>query len=167
MRNLENDGSAANHITRILILSYFLALAGGLINGAEFSRLASPFLADPFATYVTSTVVVVLSAMVLVGFFRRPAALILALILFWASYMTMFATGDLTGFWRDLALSAGLLMSADVGSGFSIMRSTPSGAEDKFDVPRIISKPLHDVEAPPSRTSVSRFREDLSLARES
>ena len=166
MRNLENDGSAANHITRILILSYFLALAGGLINGAEFSRLASPFLADPFATYVTSTVVVVLSAMVLVGFFRRPAALILALILFWASYMTMFATGDLTGFWRDLALMAGLLMSAGVGSGFSIARRAPNETEDDIDMPRIISKPLHDAEDPQRPPSVSRFREDLSLARE-
>lgn len=166
MRNFENDGSAANHITRILILSYFLALAGGLIGGAEFSRLAEPFFADPLATYVTSTIVVFLSGMVLFGYFRRPAALILALILFWASYMTMFATGDLTGFWRDLALMAGLLMSAGIGNGFSISPRALNETEEDFDVPRIISRPLPDHDALAQRPSVSRFREDLTLARE-
>ena len=166
MRNLENDGSATNHITRILILSYFLALAGGLINGAQFSRIAAPFLPASLATYVTSAVVVVLSAMVLIGYFRRPAALVLALFLFWASYITMLATGDLTGFWRDLALMAGLLMSAGVGADLSISRRASSDAEDEFDLPRIISKPLHDAEDLPRQTSVTRFREDLSLARE-
>jgi len=166
VRNFENDGSAANHITRILILSYFLALAGGLISGAQFSRLAAPFLPDPLAFYVTSAIVVLLSGMILFGFFRRRAALILALILFWASYMTMFATGDLTGFWRDLALMAGLLMSAGVGNGFSISRRALSETEEDLDVPRIISTPLPAFEAPERRPSVSRFREDLTLARE-
>ena len=126
MRDISTQAFAASHITRILILSYFVALAMGLIDGAEMSRLAAPFLAEPDATYVMSGVVVGLSALILFGLFRRPAALILSITLFWASYMTMFATGDLTGFWRDLALIGGLLMSADVGPGLDI--GTTSGS---------------------------------------
>ncbi len=165
MRTNEKDGSAASHITRILILSYFLALATGLISGAEFSRLATPFLPEPTASFAMSAVVIFLSALVLIGVYRRPAALILALALFWASYMTMFATGDLTGFWRDLALLGGLLMSAGVGAGLSIPRRSPEELPEKEVVQRIVSTPQFEVEAP-RRNSITRFREDLNLARE-
>lgn len=165
MRIIENEGSAANHITRILILSYFLALATGLIGGAEFSRLTAPFMAEPAASITTSAIVVLLAAMVLLGLYRRPAALVLALMLFWASYMTMFATGDLSGFWRDLALLGGLLMSAGVGSGLSMPRRAASEPPEAEVTQRIVSTPQPDAEAA-RPNSITRFREDLDLARE-
>ena len=158
------NAGMASHITRLLILSYFVALAIGWIEGAEFNRLATPFLPEPHATYFMGTMVLILCFMVLIGMFRRPAALLLAMTLFWAGYVTMFATGDLTGFWRDLALIGGLLMSAGVGTGWSVDKtSAPIEAEETV---------IHDTAAPPEgdapkrRASITRFREDLDIARE-
>ena len=172
MRENPSQAFAALHIARILILSYFAALATGLIEGAELSRLAAPFLSEPDATYLMGGVVVGLALLVLFGVFRRPAALILSLVLFFASYMTMFATGDLTGFWRDLALIGGLLMSAGVGQGWAVERQADELNADETDadvmhphVQKIVSEPQMLPEAPKRRT-ISRFREDLNLARE-
>ena len=165
MQDTSSQAFAASHVTRILILSYFVALAMGLINGAEMSRLTAPFLSEPDATYLMSGIVVALSALILFGVFRRPAALILSMILFWASYMTMYANGDLTGFWRDLALIGGLLMSAGVGQGWSVQRGADTQDPETQHVQRIISTPHAEAETP-SRRAISRFREDLDLARE-
>ena len=155
--------NAASHITRILILSYFIALATGLIGGAEISRLATPFLPPDMAFYLTSGLVLALSILVVVGIFRRPAALILALIVFWSSYITLFANGDINGFWRDLALIGGLLISAGVGNGLSLAKRAEQAVPDATP-----SEPVPDLprtQSPRPRATVSRFREDLSLAR--
>lgn len=165
MRDTSTQAFAASHVTRILILSYFVALAMGLIEGAEMSRLTAPFLSDANGTYLMSGIVVALAALILFGVFRRPAALILSMTLFWASYMTMYANGDLTGFWRDLALIGGLLMSAGVGQGWSVQRNTSVADPETQHVQRIISTPHAEPETP-KRRNISRFREDLNLARE-
>ncbi len=170
MRDHLTQAFAASQITRILILSYFVALALGLIEGAEVARLAEPFLGDANAIYAMSGVVISLAALILFGVLRRPAALVLSLILFFASYMTMFATGDLTGFWRDLALIGGLLMSAGVGQGWSV-KSRPEALGDDAEVlqshvQKIVSQPQMIEDAPKPRRTISRFREDLNLARE-
>ena len=167
MRDVLNNANLASHITRILILSYFVALALGLIQGAEIVRLTKPFLPMPEAQYTIGVLVLLLAFMVLVGMFRRPAALILSLVLFFASYMTMFATGDLTGFWRDLALIGGLLMSAGAGEGWALVaRHDDETPEDQRVTTKIVSPPEPDPAMPKSRTTITRFREDLSLARE-
>ena len=160
--NIQHN-AAASHITRILILSYFIALATGLIGGAEISRLAAPFLAPDLARYVTGGLVLALSLLVLIGMFRRPAALVLALMVFWSSYITLFSNGDINGFWRDLALIGGLLISAGVGSGWTVA-SRPVVA-DKAETPPEPILELPQTNAPRRRATVSRFREDLSLAR--
>ena len=166
MPDTANNATVASHVTRILILSYFVALGLGLIEGAELTRLTAPFLEEPQASYAIGIVVVLLAFMVLTGMFRRPAALILSLILFWASYMSMFATDDLTGFWRDLALIGGLLMTAGVGEGWVMVRRVASDSDDEAVEERIVSKPLPDPGMPKPRTTITRFREDLHLARE-
>ncbi len=169
MQDRLNNANLASHITRILILSYFVALALGLIQGAEIQRLTAPFLPAPMAQYSIGIVVILLAFMVLVGIFRRPAALVLSLVLFFSSYMTMFATNDLTGFWRDLALIGGLLMSAGVGQGWAVMRRPELDVDDQSPahphVQKIVSEPQMVSETPKRRT-ISRFREDLNLARE-
>lgn len=172
LRDIHSQAFAAPHIARILILSYFVALVFGLIEGAELSRLTAPFLSEPDASYVMGGVVVSLAALVLFGLLRRPAALILSLVLFFASYLTMFATGDLTGFWRDLALIGGLLLTAGVGQGWAVERRAEEMEAPEKDavvmhphVQKIVSEPQRLPEAPRRRT-ISRFREDLNLARE-
>ena len=106
----------AQMITRLLIISYFIAIALGLISGIDISRLANPFLPELPALYLMRLVVLTLCGMVLFGLFRRPAALVLALVVFWTSYMTLYAGGEIGAFWRDLALIGGLLLTANIAT---------------------------------------------------
>lgn len=105
---------SAQMITRLLIVSYFVALALGQISGMEVSQMAATFLPDPYATIVMKGVILALSIMILIGLFRRPAALVLALIVFWSSYLTLYSGGSIDAFWRDLALIGGLLLTANI-----------------------------------------------------
>lgn len=108
------ESFSAQLVTRLLIISYFVAVALGLIPGIEVARLGAPFLPETYSLYLMSSIVLVLSAMVLFGIFRRPAALVLALIVFWASYITLYSGGEIGAFWRDLALIGGLLLTANI-----------------------------------------------------
>ena len=161
-----DHATMTSHVIRLLILSYFAALGIGAVEGAQLSRLTRPFLDDPHASYSIGLVVLILAFMVLIGMFRRPAALILSLVLFWASYLTMLASGDLGGFWRDLALIGGLCMLAGVGD--PIMSLRRAKGEDEVDLiePLETIAPRQTGVSRSPRTSISRFREDLEIARE-
>ena len=159
MRDLTGDGTAAAHVTRILIVSYFVALAIGLVEGADLTRLVTPFLDEIPARHVSRLIVLTLCALVVFGLYRRAAALVLAIILFWTSYISLFSHGEVGGFWRDLALIGGLLMSARVGvhDRAADLNDTPSEAESNHSNSEWVAiKP---------RATVTRFREDLNLAR--
>ena len=110
------EAISANVITRLLIVSYFIAVALGLIPGAEISRMAEPFLAPELATYLMRFIVFLLAGMVLFGIYRRPAALVLALVVFWNSYISLYSGGEIGSFWRDLALIGGLLLTANIAN---------------------------------------------------
>lgn len=108
-------------VTRLLISSYFIGLGFGMVEGADITVLARPFLAEPFDGFVTALLVVTLALMVLFGVKRRGAALLLSLVVFWASYLTLVVTAGhehIGAFWRDLALIGALLLtySDDQGS---------------------------------------------------
>ncbi len=158
---------AASQTARILIVSYFIALAFGLIQGAEIKRLASPFLSESNAGIAMGAIVIGLCALVLIGVFRRPAALVLSLVVFWASYMTLFAQGDINGFWRDLALIGGLLIAAGVGQGLGRGNRAAPKAAPEPELPKVPEAPeAASPRMPVRRATISRFREDLSLARD-
>lgn len=119
---------SAHGVARLLITSYFMALGFGLIDGADVGVLFMPFVEQPIAGLLAGALVVALSSMVLFGIYRLPATLVLALAIFWASYLTMVVqTGhaDVGGFWRDLALIAGLLLTR--GEDTSSLTITPFG----------------------------------------
>lgn len=105
---------SAQVITRLLIVSYFVAIALGQITAMDVSRMAETFLPPAQASFVMNGLILTLSFMILFGFFRRPAALVLALIVFWSSYLTLFSGGGIEAFWRDLALIGGLLLTANI-----------------------------------------------------
>lgn len=113
--SLRNSEIFSGHSAiRLLIVSYFMALALGLIKGADLSVLAAPFLPAMFAKIVSGLGVLGLSAMILFGYHRRLAALLLAIILFWCSYLTSVSPAgleDIGSFWRDLALIGALLLT--------------------------------------------------------
>jgi uncharacterized membrane protein YphA (DoxX/SURF4 family) len=102
------------NLIRILIASYFLALGVGVIPGTDVSALFSAVLPAPYAGFLAGGIVFVLAYLVLIGAWLRPAALLLALVVFWSSYISVSHMGfaeQLGGFWRDMALIAALILT--------------------------------------------------------
>lgn len=106
--------SAAQAILRVLIASYFIAVALNLIPGTNLGILFSPILPAPYDSATSAGIVFILAFMVMAAIATRGAALIIALMTFYASYLTMISLGiedQLGSFWRDLALIAALLLT--------------------------------------------------------
>ena len=121
-------------VVRLLIVSYFVALALHIIPGTDMSVLLRPFIPPFWATLLTSAAVILMSGMIIAGFHRRAAALLLALGTFWASYMAMLnaPVHELGAFWRDLALIGALIMTyADGASDKSASDATGSAVESR------------------------------------
>lgn len=105
---------AAQCVLRILIASYFLAVAVHIIPGTDLSLLFAGVLPPPYGEAAATGLVFLLAFMVMVASHTRVAALILALMTFYASYLAMVELGvaeELGSFWRDLALIAALLLT--------------------------------------------------------
>jgi len=106
-----NLGQSGQNLVRIVIASYFLAVAVGLIPGTDASPLTAAVLPEPYAAAVGQTVIFITAYLVLVGVWLRMAALLLATVLFWSSYIENTGSGDLEAFWRDLALIGALILT--------------------------------------------------------
>jgi uncharacterized membrane protein YphA (DoxX/SURF4 family) len=105
---------AAQAALRMLIASYFIAVALGLIPGTDLAILFAGLLPSPHDGATAAGIVVILAFMIMAGCATRAAALILALMTFYASYLAMIALGveeELGAFWRDLALISALLLT--------------------------------------------------------
>ncbi|MEM6386688.1 MAG: hypothetical protein AAF718_10670 [Pseudomonadota bacterium] len=148
-------------MTRLLILSYFIAQAVGLVGETGLMHFMVPLMPDEVALHLMQGLVLGLSLLIIADIGRRHAALVLALIVFFSSYVTLYAGGELGAFWRDLALMGALLMTADI--------TNPSGSEvdwkDIEDLPkttRVVSKPP---DSPVEPLRDQPFREDFDIAR--
>ena len=150
----------ASTITRLLVVSFFIALSLGLIEGADIKLLATPFLPEDLALLVMRGLMLALSVMVLVGFYRRPAALILALIVFWPAYMSLYGGGDVSAFWRDLALIGGLIMSASNGEKAADSAQDETEAASATEVVQFAPEPSKAGE----KIDDGVYREDFNLA---
>lgn len=107
----QNLGQSGQNLVRVVIASYFLAVAIGLIPGTGASPLMAAVLPEPYAGAVGQTVIFITAYLVLVGVWLRVAALLLANVLFWSSYIGNAGIGDLEAFWRDLALMGALILT--------------------------------------------------------
>ncbi|NKX46479.1 hypothetical protein [Roseicyclus persicicus] len=106
--------AAAQAILRLLIASYFLAVALQLIPGTDLGLLFTPVLPAPFDSALATGIVFILAFLIMAGTAVRLAALMMALMTFYASYLAMLSLGvgdELGAFWRDLALIAALLLT--------------------------------------------------------
>ncbi|MXQ07196.1 hypothetical protein GQ651_04995 [Alphaproteobacteria bacterium GH1-50] len=142
---------------RLLIVSWFVALALHLIPGTDMSALLDPFLPSAAAEMLTSAVILTLSAMIVIGLQRRAAALLLALLTFWASYIGMISAPvhALGAFWRDLALIGALVMTyADRAP------ATHPGSDQSPTTPRAKTPPQGT-----RRIDPDLFRQDLARVR--
>ncbi len=108
-------GQTGHNLLRILVASYFIGVAAGLIEGTQAAALAAPFLPQPAAEALGAAVVFALAYMVMTGIWLRPAALLLGLVTFWSSYLQHFAAADaaagIGAFWRDLTLIGALMLT--------------------------------------------------------
>jgi uncharacterized membrane protein YphA (DoxX/SURF4 family) len=105
---------AAQTTMRMLIASYFIAAATGSIPGADTGALFAFLLPAPLDHIMGSSLVFLLATMVMIGARTRPAALLLGLITFYASYVELMHIGVahvLGQFWRDMALIAALMLT--------------------------------------------------------
>ena len=99
---------------RILIASYFIAVALRLIPGTDFSLLLGLVADQGTANLLAAVLVFSLSYMVMIGCCLRIAALLLGLLTFFSAfvgYVGPLGTGDLAAFWRDLAMVAALMLT--------------------------------------------------------
>jgi uncharacterized membrane protein YphA (DoxX/SURF4 family) len=106
--------ATAQNLLRIVIASYFLAVALNLIPGTSLTVLAEQVLPAEVAGPLSAMVVFALAFLVMVGLFMRPAALVLGLMTLFASYLQMIELGvadELGTFWRDLVLIAALMLT--------------------------------------------------------
>ena len=155
------DWFSPRGIMRLLVLSYFIALSLGWIGGTPMIEFMFPVLPDVIAAHLMQAIILVLSGLILIGIGRRPAALIMSLIVFFSSYSALYTGGDISPFWRDLALIGALLLTAD----FNKAEDKEINQAETVDAERIPR------EAPPSQvipaepTDDQPFRDDFDMAR--
>ena len=117
-RSVEINHNAQSWL-RILIASYFIAVALRLIPGTDFSLLLGLVADQGTANLLTAISVFTLAYMVMIGCYLRIAALLLGLMTFFAAFVGYvgpqasghLASGDLAAFWRDIALVAALMLT--------------------------------------------------------
>jgi len=111
----------AHAVARILIASYFLALAGNLVSdptgmGQFLANAAMP----DYMRWPNTGFEFLAALAILVGFQTRTASALLALYVFWSSFILNYRPADPVAmgvFWRDLAMIGGLLMLFSHGRG--------------------------------------------------
>ncbi|MGR3344561.1 MAG: hypothetical protein ACU0DI_15305 [Paracoccaceae bacterium] len=109
-----NLNQSGQNLIRILISSYFIGIALGLIEGTNAIILAEVVMPANAAHIVGSVVVFSLAYLVMIGMWLRPAALLLALTMFWSSYITNFGPQGpmaISDFWRDIVLISSLMLT--------------------------------------------------------
>lgn len=128
----------AQNLCRILIASYFMAISLNLIGGTDGHAITLWLIPEGHVATASAVAIFCLSFLVMIGVWLRPAALLLALLVFWSSYITLLSSGkelSVDGFWRDLALIGALFLTyAQTSRQSSRMRSV---LRRKFKVRRL------------------------------
>ncbi|MEM9317547.1 MAG: DoxX family protein [Pseudomonadota bacterium] len=133
-----SSGRNGHTLLRMLIGSYFIAVALGLIPGTDFTILFQTVTGLREAVMLSSLLIFALSYMVIIGLQTRVAALLLSLITFLSAFVSFTGSGgDLADFWRDLALIAALMLTYSAAPVETIslrtkrrLRPRKSGAPD-------------------------------------
>ena len=111
----------AHATARILISSYFVAKAVGLIvDPTSMEQFLSVSNVPDYLTWPNAGFELMAALAIMVGFQTRTASALLALYLFWSSFILNYEPGDahaIGAFWRDLAMIGGLLLLFSHGRG--------------------------------------------------
>lgn len=169
-------------VTRLLVVSYFIGIALGLIRGVDVAVLLLPVTGETIASLMSSILLLGLSTLILLDIYRRPAALVLALVVFWASYLTLVHQSGpepVGAFWRDLALIGALLLTygqsiAARGAEVPAPANAPAQPSQPQDIGDVFPDSPYAAsrhEAPRRRTSTRKrvrtevYRQDLEVIR--
>lgn len=161
--HLVADRISTRSIMRLLVLSYFIALSLDLIGGTRMMDFMVPVLPPELADWLMRGLVLMLSLLILIGIGRRHAALVLSLIVFFSSYTSLYAGGDISHFWRDLALIGALLLTAELAPATNPADLWPERDNTEPHSPL----PRETVDARPAPLGDQPFREDLDIVRAS
>ena len=86
-------GPTAQNLLRIVIASFFLAGALGLVPGTDLTPMLDKFLPEDISASLGAAVVFTLAYLVMIGVWLRGAALTLGILTFWASYRRVIDLG--------------------------------------------------------------------------
>ena len=106
--------ASAQNLSRILVASYFMAAALHLVDGRMGHALAVNFVPQDYVALTSSVVIFGLAFLVMIAVWLRPAALLLAIVVFWSGFMELIGPGGpakVDVFWRDLALIGALFLT--------------------------------------------------------
>ena len=110
-RWLNNSGL---NLIRIVIGSYFAAVALDLVSGVDQSALFAGFAPPMIADLLGSTLLFVASLTFMTGIYLRMSALVLALFVFSSSLIQNFLLmeiEDISAFWRDITLVCAVILN--------------------------------------------------------
>jgi putative oxidoreductase len=117
-KNMQDLGHAS---ARVLIASYFVARSIGLIvDPASMGQFLAVSNVPDYLLWPNAGFELIAALAIMLGFQTRMAAALLALYLFWSSFILNYVPGDpiaIGAFWRDLAMIGGLLMLCSHGRG--------------------------------------------------
>ena len=150
-------------VVRILIASYFLAMATGLVFEPASRTFLDPLLPLEYAQLTSTTYLFVTAFAIMVGVFLRPAALLLAVYIFWSGFLHYDLGGSqaaLSAYWRDMALLGAILLIAVTEPGAKA-RFSPFARP--FVAPRRINRDRSEAPstARPKRTGHPAIADDL------
>jgi len=118
MQETTKDESRVNGIlyvaARVMIATFFIGKAIGLISDPNgMGQFLMQSNVPQYLLWPNVAFEFIAAFSIMIGLQTRLAAGLLAIYLFWSSYMLHFATGNIESvgmFWRDLALIGGLVL---------------------------------------------------------
>ena len=111
----------AHTTARVLIASYFVARGSGLVvDPNSMQQFLSLSGVPDYLLWPNAAFEIMAAVAIMVGFQTRTAAALLALFVFWSSFILNYSPGDpyaIGAFWQDLAMIGGLLLLFSHGRG--------------------------------------------------
>lgn len=120
-RRQQKMHEVAHAVARVILASYFAAKALGLIiDPAGMQQFLIATEVPEYLRWPNAAFEFMAALAIMAGFQTRMASALLALYVFWSSFILNYVPGDpvaLGMFWRDLALIGGLLLLFSHGRG--------------------------------------------------
>jgi len=144
----------AHAVARVLIGSFLLAKSIGLvIDPAGMEQYLAILDVPDYLMWPNTGFMVLASLAIIIGFQTRLAAALMALYIFWTSFILNYRPGDpvaIGAFWGDLAMIGGLLMLFSHGRGCLALDSFLARWTDEKDAEAFEADIIEQAEVAPT-----------------